>query len=47
MSSNGRVVPRPSDSFVPSMSTAPGYTTALSSVGRFGDGMIQGSPVSS
>ena len=36
--SNGISVPRPSDRFVPSSSTVPGYNTAASSRRRFGDG---------
>ena len=47
MSSKGRVVPRPSDRCVPSNSTAPGYTMAVSSVGMFGDGRTHGRPVAS
>ena len=47
MSSNGRVVPRPSEIFVPSKSTVPEYTIAVSSVGMFGDGITHGKPVSS
>ena len=42
MHSKGCVVPRPSDRLVPSSSTVPEYTMALSSVGKFGDGDIQG-----
>ena len=37
ISSNGRVVPRPSDRFVPSIMPVPGYTTAVSTVGMFGE----------
>ena len=44
MSSNGRVVPLPSDKLVPSKSTVSGYTRAVSGVGKLGEGSIQGSP---
>ncbi len=43
-SSNGRVVPRPSDRFVPSNRQVPEYTSAVSGVGMFGLGGTHGSP---
>ncbi|CAM5243635.1 hypothetical protein SVIOM74S_04399 [Streptomyces violarus] len=46
-SSNGRVVPRPSDRFVPSNRHVPEYTKAVSGVGMFGLGGTQGSPEAS
>ncbi len=46
-SSNGRVVPRPSERFVPSNRHVPEYTSAHSGVGMFGLGGTQGSPEAS
>ncbi len=43
-SSNGRVVPRPSDRFVPSNRHVPEYTSAVSGVGMLGLGGTHGSP---
>src|SRR5438477_5130909 len=43
--SKGRVVPRPSDRFVPSSRHMPGYTSAVATAGMLGDGETQGSPV--
>jgi len=45
--SNGASVPRPSEMFVPSSSTVPGYSSAASSRRRFGDGGMYASPVAS
>ena len=46
-SSNGRVVPRPSDRLVPSNRQVPAYTSAVSGVGMLGLGGTQGSPEAS
>ena len=46
-SSKGFVVPRPSDSSVPSRCTVAGNTAHVSIVGIFGEGKIHGRPVSS
>src|SRR2546423_2681373 len=45
--SKGRVVPLPSDIWVPSKCTAPGKTVAVAGVGMLGDGRTQGPSVSS
>ena len=45
MSSNGRVVPRPSERLVASNRQVPGYSSAVSGVGMLGLGITQGSPV--
>lgn len=42
ISSKGRVVPRPSDSVVPSMRPVAGYSIAVCSVGMFGEGITHG-----
>src|SRR6185437_10099582 len=44
---NGSVVPRPSDTLVPSTKPIPGYTSAVVSVGMLGDGITNCSGVSS
>src|SRR5437879_1337349 len=46
-SSKTRVVPLPSDIWVPSRCTLPGNTVVVSTVGMFGDGRTQGPSVSS
>src|SRR5690606_20098279 len=46
-SSKGLVVPRASETLVASNKHIPGYTTAVSTVGMFGDGRTHGNPVSS
>lgn len=47
MSSNGFVVPLPSETFVPSINPVAGYTKVLSTVGILGEGRTNGSFVSS
>src|SRR4051812_1239496 len=46
MRRNGVSDPRPSDTFVPSISAVPGYTRAASGERRFGEGATQARPVS-
>jgi hypothetical protein len=45
-SSNGIVVPRPSERFRASIRTVPGYTIAVAGVGMLGEGITHGIPVS-
>ena len=45
MSSNGRVVPRPSEQLVPSNRQVPTYASAVVGVGMLGEGGTQGSPL--